>query len=65
MAVLSRFVNALSGLEAGFRIGFLQRSYRKEKDDVSRCLRELYRRKGVRVSLEEDILNAWQEHSFL
>lgn len=50
----------LSSLEAAFRIDYLQRCYRKKKDPLSRGFRELHRRKGSRVSLEDEILNSWK-----
>jgi len=56
-------LSILAALEAAFRIDYLQRVYTKEKDVLSRTFRELYKQKGPRVSLEEEILNAWVENS--
>jgi len=51
----------LSALEAAFRIDYLQRCYKKKKDVLSREFRDLYKNKGFRVSLEDDILAKWKE----
>lgn len=53
----------LAALEASFRIDYLQRCYRKEKDPLSRSLREIFALKKDRASLEEDILGAWKDYS--
>ena len=53
----------LSALEAAFRIDYLQRSYKKKKDPLSKGFRDLHRKKGSRVSLEDDILDKWKEYS--
>jgi hypothetical protein len=39
----------LSALEAVFRIDYLQRCYRKEKDPLSRAFRDMHNRKNSRV----------------
>ncbi len=59
----SGVLSILAALEAAFRIDYLQRVYTKKKDILSRTFRELYKEKGSRVSLDEEILNAWLEHS--
>lgn len=53
----------LAALEASFRIDYLQRRYRREKDPLSRSLRAIFGRKEERASLEEDILGAWKDYS--
>ncbi len=53
----------LSTVEAAFRIDYLQRSYKKKKDPLSRGFRDLHSRKGSRASLEDEILDKWKEHS--
>jgi len=53
----------LSALEAAFRIDYLQRSYKKKKDPLSRGFRDLHRKKGSRASLEDEILDKWKEYS--
>ena len=56
-------MDLFGALEAAFRIDFLQRCYRRERGDVSRAFRELYRSKGTRVALEGDILEVWRRDS--
>ena len=53
----------LASIEASFRVDYLQRNYAKKRDDLSRAFRVLYRKKQQRVSLTEDILQRWREHS--
>ena len=53
----------LASIEASFRVDYLQRNYAKKRDDMSRALRDHYRQKRQRVSLTDDILQRWQEHS--
>ena len=59
----SASMDIFGALEATFRIDFLQRCYRREKDDVSIAFRRLYSDKGARVSLEADILDTWKGYS--
>lgn len=56
-------MNILAALEAAFRVDFLQRCYRKRKDNLSRALRNMHSMKGTRVSMEDDILQAWKDHT--
>jgi len=56
-------LSIFAAVEAAFRIDYLQRCYRKEKDSMSRAFRHLHKKKGVRVSLEEEILEIWKEHT--
>jgi hypothetical protein len=53
--------NVLVAVEAVFRIDYLRRSYKKKKDGLSRSCREIYKKKGVRVSLVDDILDLWKQ----
>jgi len=53
----------LAALEASFRVDYLQRNYLKKRDPLSRALRALYSEKQQRVSLSDDILQAWLDHS--
>lgn len=57
----SSCLSLLAALEALIRIDYLQRCYEKQKDNVSRKLRELHKNKGSRASLEDDILEIWKE----
>jgi hypothetical protein len=56
-------LSLLAALEAVFRIDYFQRSNKKKKDLLSKELRLLYKHKGARISLEEDILEAWKKNS--
>ncbi len=56
-------LSILGALEAAFRMDYLQRVYARRKDDLSQAFRALYKAKGARVSLEDDILEAWKAHS--
>lgn len=53
----------LSATEALFRIDYLQRCYKKRKDDLSRYFRSIHKVDGSRVSFEEKILDGWKEYS--
>ena len=53
----------LASIEASFRVDYLQRNYAKKRDDLSRAFRALYQEKQQRVSLTDDILQRWREHS--
>ena len=59
----SSSMDVFGALEAAFRVDYLQRCYRRERDDVSRAFRNLYNDKGPHVSLEGDILVAWRQNS--
>ena len=54
-------MSLLAAVEAAFRIDYLQRCYQKKKDAVSRQFWELYKEKGTRVSLEDDIFEVWKD----
>ncbi len=53
----------LATLEATFRIDYLQRSYQKRKDELSRAFRQIHKEHGSRASLEDGILEAWKNNS--
>jgi hypothetical protein len=53
----------LASLEAAFRIDYLRRSQKRRKGALSRAFREIYRKKGERASLEEDIFGTWLRNS--
>ncbi|MEB3311730.1 MAG: hypothetical protein VKJ02_16010 [Snowella sp.] len=55
-------LSVLSALEALFRVDYLTRCYNKKKDHLSRKMRDVYGKKGVRASLENDILQLWKEN---
>jgi len=56
-------LSLFAAVEAAFRIDYLQRCYRKEKNAMSRAFRELHKKKGVRVSLEDEIFEIWRKHT--
>jgi len=58
----STALTILAAIEAHLRVDFLQRCYNKEKDSLSRKFRDIHKKKGSKVSLSEDILEAWREH---
>ena len=56
-------LSIFSAIEAAFRIDYLQRCYRKEKDSISRAFRLLHKKKGMRVSLEDEIFDVWKKYA--
>jgi hypothetical protein len=60
-ADLSSSLNALAALEATFRVDYLQRSYMRKRDKLSKLFRQIYIKQGARASFEDDILKAWRE----
>jgi uncharacterized protein YutE (UPF0331/DUF86 family) len=56
-------MSLLSALEAAFRIDYLQRCYKKKKDSLSRAFQQIHQQKGNRASLEDDIFDAWKQHT--
>jgi hypothetical protein len=54
-------LNMMASVEAAIRIDYLKRVYARKKDSVSRRFRELHKKKGVKASLEEDILKIWKQ----
>lgn len=55
-------LSLLSAIEASLRIDYLNRIYRREKDDLSRAFREIHKNKANKASLEEDILSSWKKY---
>src|ERR1044072_2374580 len=53
----------LSAVEAILRIDYLQRCYQRGKDPLSRAFRDLHKRKGSKVNLEDEILDLWRLHT--
>ena len=58
----STSMSILSALEATFRMDFLQRCYKRQRDSLSRAFRIIHRAKGQYVPLT-DIFSEWQQHS--
>jgi hypothetical protein len=59
----STTMSILAALEAAFRIDYQRRCRKRMKDPLSRALRDIYRTKGMRASLEDEILGAWRANS--
>jgi len=55
--------NILNAVEASFRVDYINRVKKKLKDNTSKKLRELYKLKQERASLEHDILNIWKQEN--
>jgi hypothetical protein len=53
----------LTSLEAAFRTDYEYRCRKKMKDNLSRAFRAIHKSRGTRVSLDEDIFQAWRENS--
>lgn len=51
----------LASLEAAFRIDYLNRVYKKKKDNLSRAFRTIHGKCGENVALERVILQAWMD----
>jgi hypothetical protein len=60
---LSSSLAILASIEAAFRIDYLQRCYRKDKQPISRYFRKVYKGKGQSASLDQDIFEAWATHN--
>lgn len=48
--------------EAALRVDFIERVRNKKKDVVSREFRAIYKKRGEKIRLEEDILDTWKIH---
>ena len=55
-------LDLLAAAEAAIRVDFLNRAYHGKGEAVARDFRRLYKRHGVWVRLEEDILETWKRH---
>jgi hypothetical protein len=56
-------LSVLSCVEAAVRSDYLRRVYDREKDDMSRALRAIYKLKEERARLDDDLLFCWRDHS--
>ena len=56
-------LSILSAIEAMFRVDYLQRVHKKQKDSLSRAFRDLYKENESRVSLEDEIFELWKRHT--
>jgi len=52
----------LSSVEAKFRMDYLQRVYKRNKDDLTREFRDIYNIRQNRASLEDEILEIWKKY---
>lgn len=52
----------LSAIEAVLKLDYDERISKRLKDNLSRHFRDLHKSKGHRVSLEDNILGAWQKY---
>lgn len=52
-------LTVLSSLEAAFRIDYLQRCYHRDRSEITRCFRDLYKEHAEHVRLDEHILDNW------
>lgn len=60
---LTSCLAVLASIEAAFRIDYLRRCYRREKDPTSRAFRKIHKAKQQWASLEDDIFGSWIENS--
>ena len=51
----------ISSTEALLRIDFLRKVYNKDKSDLGRAFRQIYKQKANWISLEEDIIETWKK----
>jgi uncharacterized protein YutE (UPF0331/DUF86 family) len=56
-------LSIFAAVEAAFQIDYLQRCQHKKKDAMSKAFRHLHKKKGVRVSLDKEILEIWKKHT--
>lgn len=59
----STSLSLLAALEAVFRTDYKIRSEKRKKDALSKYFKEIFKNKEERASLDEDLLNAWKEHT--
>lgn len=52
----------LTLMEAAFRVDYRYRCENRLKDPLSRAFRDKYKRKREKVSLEEELFDAWSKH---
>ncbi|MGO6986336.1 hypothetical protein [Rhizobium leguminosarum] len=53
----------LSGVEALFRMDYLNRVKKRNRDPLSRAFRKLFKEYQHRVSLEDTLLSLWKQYS--
>lgn len=53
----------LSGVEALFRIDYLNRVHQRLRDPLSKAFKEVYGQYKLKVNLEDKLLDLWKEHT--
>jgi hypothetical protein len=53
----------LAALEGRLRTDYLQRSYRRLRDPLSKALRRLHDERDNRAGLDDEILSIWKDHT--
>jgi len=53
----------LTRIEAAFRVDYERRCQERMRDALSRAFRDIYKSRKAKVSLEDDIFEAWREIS--
>jgi len=56
-------LNLLAATEAALRVDYLVRVINKKKDGISKRFALLYKEYGLKVGLEEQILDCWKQHA--
>jgi hypothetical protein len=55
--------DTISATEALLRVDYYKKVYNKDKSALGRIFRDVYKKKGNRISLEEDIIENWKKTS--
>lgn len=58
----STALTILAAMEAHIRVDYLQRCYNKDKQELSKKFRVLYKKNEKAVSLPDEILKRWKDH---
>ena len=58
---LLTMLGMLACTEAALRVDFIERVSERKKDEVSRGFRDVFRERGKKIRLEEDILDVWRQ----
>ncbi|MRW92382.1 hypothetical protein GJ699_20505 [Duganella sp. FT80W] len=56
-------LSVLACVEAALRTDYLKRCYTKQKDDIARSFRDIYKKRAERARLDDDILACWRDSS--
>jgi hypothetical protein len=55
-------LDLISATEGILRADFFTKVFEKDKSNLGRAFRDIYKQKGKKVSLEEDIIENWKNH---